>query len=156
MPISEPEWLPIGELARRSGVAASALRFYERESLITGSRTAGGHRQYPRHVLRRIGFIRAAQTVGLGLPDIRAALGTLPQSRTPTKADWQALAKGWQPLLDERIAAMQRLRSQLSSCIGCGCLSLKACALYNPQDRASQRGSGARYLLGDAVPKQGE
>lgn len=152
MPTPKPAWMPIGELARRGGVAASALRFYEREGLIHGSRSSGGHRQYPRHVLRRIGFIRAAQAVGLALPEIRAALGSLPAGRTPTKADWQALARGWQPLLDARIEALQRLRSQLGSCIGCGCLSLKACALYNPQDQAARRGPGARYLLGDRPP----
>jgi MerR family redox-sensitive transcriptional activator SoxR len=147
VPTQEPTWLPIGELARRSGVAASALRFYEREGLIHGGRTAGGHRQFPRHVLRRIGFIRAAQTVGLGLPEIRAALAALPEGRTPTKADWERLARGWQPLLDERIAALQRLRGQLTACIGCGCLSLTNCALYNPHDVAAQLGSGARFLL---------
>lgn len=143
-------WLGIGELARRAGVAASALRFYEAEGLIAGGRSAAGRRRYPRHVLRRVAFIRAAQAVGLGLAEIRAALADLPEGRTPTKADWQRLGSAWQPLLDERIAALTRLRDQLASCIGCGCLSLKACALYNPQDQASRRGNGARYLTGDA------
>jgi len=142
-------WLPIGELARRAGVAASALRFYEAQGLISGGRSAGGRRHYPRHVLRRVAFIRAAQVLGLGLADIQAALASLPQGRTPTQADWQRLGRAWQPLLDARIAALQRLRDQLASCIGCGCLSLKACALYNPQDQAALRGSGARYLAGD-------
>ena len=141
--------IAIGELARRAGVAASALRFYEAQGLICGGRTGGGHRLYPRHVLRRIGFIRAAQQVGLGLDEIRQALASLPEGRTPTKADWARLARGWAPLLDARIAALQRLRGQLDACIGCGCLSLKACALYNPQDAAAGRGPGARYLLGD-------
>lgn len=136
----------IGQLAKRSGVAASALRFYEAEGLIAGSRSAGGHRQYPRHVLRRVAFIRAAQVVGLSLPQIKAALATLPQGRTPTKADWTRLSVGWAPLLDERIAALQRLRERLTGCIGCGCLSLKACALYNPQDEAGAQGAGARLL----------
>lgn len=145
----ETQWISIGELARRAGVAASALRFYEGQGLIAGTRSAGGHRQYPRHVLRRVGFIRAAQTVGLGLDEIRAALAGLPEGRTPTKADWQRLARGWAPLIDARIAALQRLRGQLDACIGCGCLSLKACALYNPADGAALRGPGARYLLGD-------
>jgi MerR family redox-sensitive transcriptional activator SoxR len=139
----------IGELARRAGVAASALRFYEAQGLISGARSGGGHRQYPRDVLRRVAFIRAAQAVGLGLGEIREALAGLPEGRTPTKADWQRLGRAWQPLLDERIAAMQRLRDQLASCIGCGCLSLKACALYNPADGAGLRGPGARYLAGE-------
>ena len=138
--------LSIGQLAKRSGVAASALRFYEAEGLIAGGRSAGGHRQYPRHVLRRVAFIRAAQVVGLTLPQIKAALATLPQGRTPTKADWTRLSAGWAPLLDERIAALQQLRERLTGCIGCGCLSLKACALYNPQDVKRGEGAGARLL----------
>jgi MerR family redox-sensitive transcriptional activator SoxR len=138
--------LSITQLARRAGVAASALRFYEAEGLLTGSRTAGGHRQYPRHALRRVAFIRAAQAVGLSLPQIKAALATLPDSRTPTKADWAKLSASWAPLLDARIAALQALRQKLTGCIGCGCLSLKACALYNPLDEASASGVGARLL----------
>ena len=143
---SSPTLLTIGELARRSGVATSALRFYEAEGLLAGSRSAGGHRQYPRHALRRVAFIRAAQTVGLSLPQIKAALASLPDSRTPTKADWARLSAGWAPLLDARIAALQQLRERLTGCIGCGCLSLKACALYNPQDEAGASGAGARLL----------
>jgi MerR family redox-sensitive transcriptional activator SoxR len=142
-------WIPIGELARRSGIAASALRFYEDAGLLSSARSEAGRRQYPRGVLRRVAFIRAAQAVGLTLDDIRAALATLPDGRTPTPADWQRLSRGWQPLLDERIAALTRLRNQLSSCIGCGCLSLSKCALYNPGDKAALKGSGPRYLLGD-------
>lgn len=138
--------LTIGQLAKRAGVAASALRFYEAEGLIAGSRSAGGHRQYPRHVLRRVAFIRAAQVVGLTLPQIKAALATLPQGRTPTKADWTRLSAGWAPLLDERIADLQQLRERLTGCIGCGCLSLKACALYNPDDVKRAEGAGARLL----------
>lgn len=138
--------MSIGQLAQRAGVAASALRFYEAEGLLAGSRSAGGHRQYPRHALRRVAFIRAAQAVGLSLPQIKAALATLPDSRTPTKADWARLSATWAPLLDARIAALQKLRGQLTSCIGCGCLSLKACALYNPQDEAGGTGPGARLL----------
>ena len=111
-----------------------------------GSRSAGGHRQYPRDMLRRVAFIRAGQRVGLSLDEIRAALATLPEGRTPTKADWERLARGWQTLLDERLAQLQRLRDQLSGCIGCGCLSLKACALYNPDDAVAVRGPGARRL----------
>lgn len=145
----QQQWITIGEIAARAGVATSALRFYEAEGLITSRRSAGGHRQYPRDTLRRIGFIRAAQAVGLSLPEIAAALASLPDGRTPTKADWSRLAKDWGPRLDARIAALQLLRAKLSNCIGCGCLSMKACALYNPKDAASGRGTGARYLLGD-------
>ena len=142
-------WITIGDLARRSGTAASALRFYEDRGLMAGTRTAGGQRQYPKEVLRRVAFIRAAQTVGLSLEQIKAALATLPNQRTPTKADWARLSQTWRPLLDQRIRALTALRDQLSSCIGCGCLSLRSCALYNPGDVAQRRGSGARYLLGD-------
>jgi len=138
--------MTIGQLARRAGVATSALRFYEAEGLLAGSRSAGGHRQYPRHTLRRVAFIRAAQTVGLSLPQIKAALATLPDSRTPTKTDWAKLSAGWAPLLDARIAALQELRRKLTGCIGCGCLSLKACALYNPADKVCSEGAGARLL----------
>jgi MerR family transcriptional regulator, redox-sensitive transcriptional activator SoxR len=142
-------WIMIGELARRAGVAASALRFYEAQGLMASSRTGGGQRQYPREVLRRVAFIRVAQTVGLSLDDIRAALATLPAQRTPTKADWERLSRGWQPLLDARIKTLTALRDQLTSCIGCGCLSLKTCALYNPNDAAKSLGTGPRYLLGN-------
>ncbi|WP_088281510.1 redox-sensitive transcriptional activator SoxR [Ideonella sp. A 288] len=150
---TDPGWIAIGELTRRAGVAASALRFYEAQGLISGARTAGRHRQYPRHVLRRVSFIRAAQAVGLGLAEIREALSGLPDARTPTKADWERLARSWQPLLDARIAALTALRDQLGACIGCGCLSLKSCALYNPQDAAGRRGPGARYLAGERPPR---
>lgn len=145
-PESPGTLLSIGQLARRAGVAASALRFYEAEGLLAGSRSAGGHRQYPRHALRRVAFIRAAQVVGLSLPQIKAALATLPDSRTPTKADWARLSASWAPLLEARIAALQQLRERLTGCIGCGCLSLKACALYNPQDEVATTGPGARLL----------
>jgi MerR family redox-sensitive transcriptional activator SoxR len=138
--------LTIGQLSQRAGVATSALRFYEAEGLLAGSRSAGGHRQYPRHALRRVAFIRAAQTVGLSLPQIKAALATLPDNRTPTKADWARLSASWAPLLDARIAALQQLRERLTGCIGCGCLSLKACALYNPADKVGGEGAGARLL----------
>ena len=141
--------ISIGELAKRSGVAASAIRFYEEEGLISSTRTEGGQRQYRRDALRRVGFIRAAQAVGLNLAEIRSALETLPGQRTPTKQDWQRLSRAWQPLLQERIDGLIALRDQLASCVGCGCLSLKSCSLYNPGDVARRRGSGARYLLGD-------
>lgn len=141
--------LTIGELARRSGVAASAVRHYEAIGLLASARSQGNQRRYPRGTLRRVAFIRAAQAVGLSLDEIRAALETLPGSRTPTAADWHRLALTWKPLLDARIQALVDLRDRLDSCIGCGCLSLKACALYNPGDRAARHGSGPRYLLGD-------
>jgi MerR family transcriptional regulator, redox-sensitive transcriptional activator SoxR len=140
--------LPIGEVAARAGVAPSALRFYEREGLISAERNAGGQRRFHRDVLRRIAFVRAAQRVGLTLDEVREALGTLPEGRTPTVADWQRLSSGWRPLLDRRIAEMEALRDRLTSCIGCGCLSLRSCALSNPGDAASERGPGAVFLAG--------
>jgi MerR family transcriptional regulator, redox-sensitive transcriptional activator SoxR len=144
-------WITIGELARRAGVAASALRFYEDEGLLESRRSAGQQRQFRRDALRRVAFIRVAQTVGLSLKDIRDALATLPLGRTPTKTDWSKLSRAWQPILDERISTLLSLRDQLTSCIGCGCLSLKTCALYNPGDAAKIRGNGPRYLLGDTA-----
>jgi len=146
-------WLTIGEVARRSGVAPSALRFYEEQGLIGSARSAGRQRRYARQVLRRVAFIRVAQSVGLNLAEIRRVLAALPDGRTPNRTDWARLARGWQPLIDERIAALERLRGRLTSCIGCGCLSLKVCRLYNPDDAAGERGAGARYLAGDAPPK---
>ena len=141
--------LSIGQVAERTGVAPSALRYYEREGLIHSSRTAGDQRRYPREVLRRVAFVRIAQRVGLTLEEIRTALASLPEARTPTKADWARLSNSWRPQLDAQIAVLQRLRDELTSCIGCGCLSLKACALYNPEDAAATYGAGPRYLLGD-------
>jgi MerR family redox-sensitive transcriptional activator SoxR len=141
--------LPIGLLARRSGVAASALRFYEEKGLIQGRRSTGGQRLYAKDVLRRVAFIRIAQSVGLGLEEIKAALATLPAQRTPTPADWAQLSAAWTPLLQTRIDTLTALRDQLQSCIGCGCLSLSACKLYNPGDGASRLGNGPRYLLGN-------
>lgn len=146
------ERLPIGELVRRSGVAASALRFYEDAGLLQSTRSESGRRHYTRSDLRRLAFVRAAQAVGLSLEQIRAALAELPEGRTPTVADWTRLSSAWRPLLDERMAELSRLRDTLSSCIGCGCLSLNKCALYNPGDQAARHGSGARYLLGDRPP----
>ncbi len=141
--------IPISVFAKRAGLAASALRFYEAEGLIRAARSAGGRRYFEKADLRRVAFIRAAQAVGLSIGDIRAALSSLPEKRTPTKADWERLSHEWRPMLDARIAAMERLRDTLSNCIGCGCLSLKSCALYNPGDAARAKGAGARYLLGD-------
>ncbi len=140
--------LTIGEVALRSGVAPSALRYYEREGLVSPARSFGGQRRYERSVLRRLAFVRAAQQVGLTLEEIREALGALPQGRTPTKSDWARLSRSWRGRLDERIRILERLRDDLTSCIGCGCLSLRTCRLYNPDDRAADGGTGARYLLG--------
>jgi MerR family redox-sensitive transcriptional activator SoxR len=141
--------LPIGEVSRRSGVAASALRFYEEIGLIASERTGAGHRAYPRFVLRRIAVIRIAQRLGLTLDEIAAALEGLPVDRAPTKAQWAAMSRHWRGRLEERISALEALRDDLAGCIGCGCLSLRTCQLYNPDDVASERGEGARYLLGD-------
>jgi MerR family redox-sensitive transcriptional activator SoxR len=140
--------LPIHELAQRAGVAASALRFYEAQGLIHSSRTPSGRRQYARETLRRVAFIRAAQAVGLSLAEVAQALATLPAARTPTSADWRALSAAWLANLDARIALLTRLRDQLDGCIGCGCLSLQRCALYNPGDAAAAGGAGPRYWLG--------
>lgn len=138
--------LPIGEVARRSGMAASALRFYETLGLISSERSAAGRRRYPRAVLRRLAFIRAGRNVGLTLDEIRSALSTLPEGRSPTKADWERLSRVWRSRLDEQIDALVALRDGLTSCIGCGCLSLRHCALANPADVAAAAGAGARYL----------
>jgi MerR family redox-sensitive transcriptional activator SoxR len=141
--------LTIGEVSRRSGVASSALRFYEQRGLITSERPGAGHRRYPRAVLRRIAFIVFAQRVGLSLDEIGVALGDLPGDRAPTRRDWSRLSQGWRERIDERIAELERLRVGLTECIGCGCLSLDRCALANPGERAGRRGPGARYWLGD-------
>ncbi len=138
--------LPIGEVAARSGFSTSALRFYEREGLLEASRTSGGQRRYPRSVLRRLAFVRAASNVGLSLEEVRVALATLPSGRTPSRTDWRRLSASWQARLDEQIAALQDLRDGLTGCIGCGCLSLRSCRLSNPGDAASSHGAGARYL----------
>jgi MerR family transcriptional regulator, redox-sensitive transcriptional activator SoxR len=145
------ELLSIGEVAERTGVSVSALRFYESEGMVTPTRSAGGQRRFPRDGLRRIAFIRVAQRVGLTLDEIRTALATLPDQRTPTAADWARLSRAWKAQLDERIRLLEGLRDELSSCIGCGCLSLHACKLYNPDDRARALGQGPRYLLGDTA-----
>lgn len=142
--------LSIGDVVARSGVAASALRFYEDKGLVQPSRTAGDQRRYHRDVLRRVAFIRVAQRVGLSLDEIASALASLPAGRTPTGRDWDRVSRLWRQRLDERIALLQALRDDLSSCIGCGCLSLGRCHLYNPSDGASRLGAGPRYLLGDS------
>jgi MerR family transcriptional regulator, redox-sensitive transcriptional activator SoxR len=138
--------LSVGEIARRSGFAASAVRYYEHEGLIRARRTEGGQRRFPRSELRRLAFIRAARHVGLSLDDIRRALATLPASRTPTRADWTRISQRWRAQLDAEIEALVALRNGLTSCIGCGCLSLKTCLLQNPDDVAARNGPGAVYL----------
>lgn len=139
--------LAIGDVARRSGVAVSTLHYYEARGLIAAQRSGGNQRRYARDVLRRIAFIRAAQQVGIGLDEIGAALAALPQQRTPNKADWARLSAAWRERLDQRIEALTQLRDTLGNCIGCGCLSLRACRLYNPADELAQRGPGARRWL---------
>jgi MerR family redox-sensitive transcriptional activator SoxR len=143
---SLPELLTIGQVAERSGVPHTALRFYEEAGLIEARRTTGNQRRYPRAVLRRLAFIRTAQRVGLSLEDIRAALADLPDGRTPSKADWARLSRSWRTELDARIDALQRLRDRLTDCIGCGCLSLRSCALHNPDDAMAALGAGAPKL----------
>ena len=146
---STDDWLTIGVVAERAGIAASSLRYYERQGLVSAERTPSGQRRYRRDVLRRVAFIRSAQHLGLSLAEIGEALASLPGGRNPTKDDWARLADRWRPRLDEEIAQLVRLRDQLMACIGCGCLSLSACALYNPDDGAGRFGPGARYLIGD-------
>lgn len=141
--------MTIGELAERSGVATSALRFYESKGLIASERTPGNQRRFKRAMLRRVALIRVAQAVGITLDDVGRALAELPGRRNPDRRDWGALSASWRADLDRRIESLQQLRDDLDGCIGCGCLSLDTCALLNPEDRASAGGSGPRYLLGD-------
>ncbi len=141
--------LTIGQLSERSGVSPSALRFYERKGLIAAERSHGNQRRYPRIALRRVALIQAGKAAGIPLQRIRAALDTLPADRTPTKRDWERLSQQWREELDERIATLEAIRGRLTGCIGCGCLSLRRCALLNPEDKAAQAGPGARYLLPD-------
>jgi MerR family transcriptional regulator, redox-sensitive transcriptional activator SoxR len=141
--------LTIAEVSRRSGVASSALRYYEERRLITSERAGSGHRRYPRAVLRRIAFIVFAQRIGLTLDEIGLELANLPPDRAPNRRDWSRLSGQWTSRIDERIAELERLKSGLTECIGCGCLSLDRCALANPDDRAAGRGPGPRYWIGD-------
>lgn len=149
------EFLSIGEVAERLGVATSALRYYEREQLIASVRTEGNQRRYARDVIRRVSFVKAAQQIGLTLDEIRAALASLPGDRTPTREDWEALSITWRPRLDAQITALTLLRDKLDGCIGCGCLSLDSCALYNPDDVAREYGPGPQWLLGRTPPSPG-
>ncbi len=146
---SSEDLITIGEVAARSGVAPSALRFYESRDLIRSERSGGGHRLFRRSVLRRVAFIRIAQRVGLSLDEIAGALAMLPADRAPTKAEWARVSRAWRRRLDDQIATIERLREDLTGCIGCGCLSLGRCKLYNPHDVAATLGAGPRYLLGD-------
>ena len=144
-----PRRLTIGEMAARSGVRTSTLRYYESRGLIASERTAGGQRRYARETLRRVAVIRAAQLLGLTLEEIRGALDALPQGRTPDRRDWERLSQTWRSSLEDRIADLAALRDRLSGCIGCGCLSLESCALFNPEDHAAAGGTGAQYLFAD-------
>jgi MerR family transcriptional regulator, redox-sensitive transcriptional activator SoxR len=139
--------LTIGQLSARSGVSRSALRFYERKGLIAPHRSSGNQRRYPAVTLRRVALVQAGKAAGIPLERIRVALDTLPAGRTPTKRDWERLSHSWREELDERIATLEGIRGRLTGCIGCGCLSLRRCALLNPADEAAQRGPGAHYLL---------
>jgi MerR family redox-sensitive transcriptional activator SoxR len=147
--LKSSELLTIGEVARRSGVAASALRFYEQRGLLTSERAGSGHRRYPRSVLRRVAFIVFAQRIGLTLDEIGTELAKLPPDRAPTRRDWSRLSSGWSARIGDRIAELHRLKAGLTECIGCGCLSLERCQLSNPRDRAASLGPGPRYWIGD-------
>ena len=141
--------MTIQQVSRRSGVASSALRYYEERGLLSSERAASGHRRYPRRVLRRIAFIVFAQKIGLTLDEIGQALARLPVDHAPTRQDWAQLSTSWNTRIDERIAELQRLRDGLNECIGCGCLSIDRCRLANPEDRAGDKGSGPRFWIGD-------
>jgi MerR family transcriptional regulator, redox-sensitive transcriptional activator SoxR len=151
--VRHPAHLTIGQLSERSGVATSALRYYESRGLIGSERTAGNQRRYPTATLRRVAFIRSAQRVGLTLEEVEEALSTLPEGRTPTKADWARLSRTWRPRIDEQIERLERLRDKLDGCIGCGCLSLRTCALNNPDDEVAPRGPGAVFLEAGSPPR---
>ncbi|MDA1257305.1 MAG: redox-sensitive transcriptional activator SoxR [Chloroflexi bacterium] len=150
---SPASYLTVGELAARSGVQTSALRFYESQGLISSRRTNGNQRRYAREMLRRVAFIRAARVIGLSLKEIIAALGELPETRTPKLDDWERLSSTWRAVLDDRISELERLRSNLNGCIGCGCLSLESCGLFNSGDVMGARGPGARRLVEATPPR---
>ena len=141
--------LSIGELAGRTGLAVSAIRYYETEGLVSAERNAGGHRRFLRSDIRRLSFILIAQQFGFSIDQMRAQLQTLPDKRTPTRSDWTRISRRFKRALDAKIATLERLRDHLDGCIGCGCLSLRRCRLYNPDDRARRNGTGPRFLLGD-------
>ena len=152
---SLPNRLTIGEMALRSGVRTSTLRYYEDRGLISSDRTAGGQRRYVRETLRRVAVIRAAQILGLTLEEILWALSELPQARTPNRQDWERLSRTWRSSLECRIAELEALRDRLSGCIGCGCLSLENCSIFNPGDQAADAGAGAQYLFSEATNPEG-
>lgn len=143
--------LTIGYVSGRTGLPGSAIRYYEDEGLVSPDRNEGGHRRYARSDLRRLSFVMISQSLGFSIAEIREALSTLPEHRAPTRRDWARISKRFGAVLDARIAQMQALRERLDGCIGCGCLSLQTCALYNRRDRAARNGPGPRYLMGDAV-----
>jgi len=145
-----PESISIGELSARTGLAITAIRYYEQEHLVFPVRNAGGQRRFKRSDVRRLSFVKITQNLGFSLTEIREVLAELPDGRTPTKRDWEHLSKHFRGELDRRIEGLQVLRRNLSSCIGCGCLSLKSCALYNPGDAAAELGVGPRYLMGNS------
>lgn len=145
--MDKDDLIPIGTLARRTGLAVSAIRFYEAKGLLTSLRTSGNQRRFLRSDIRRLSFILIAQKLGLGLAEIEEALSTLPQGRTPTLADWQRISRNMRSQLDERIALLTRTRTKLDECIGCGCLSLQKCQLYNREDRAAAAGPGPHFVL---------
>jgi MerR family redox-sensitive transcriptional activator SoxR len=148
-----PPLLSIGELSRRTGLSVSAIRFYEAQGLVRAVRTGGNQRRFARADIRRLSFAQIAQTLGLSIAEIAAELASLPQGRAPTRQDWQAISRRIRGRLQQRIAMLERTRDKLDGCIGCGCLSLDRCALYNPGDRAGRAGAGPRFLLGDRPPK---
>ena len=143
--------LTIGYVSERTGLPPSAIRYYEEEGLVRPDRNAGGHRRYARHDIRQLSFVMISQGLGFTLAEIREALSSLPEGRTPNKGDWARISRSFGAVLDQRITQMQALRQRLDGCIGCGCLSLKTCALYNKRDRAARKGAGPRYLMGDTI-----
>jgi MerR family redox-sensitive transcriptional activator SoxR len=147
---TQPNTISIGELSKRTGLAITAIRYYEQEHLITSARNAGGQRRFKRSDIRRLSFVKISQNLGFSLSEIQQVLAGLPQERTPTKRDWEQLSKHFASEIDKRIEGLISLRENLSGCIGCGCLSLKSCALYNPSDAAATLGSGPRYLMGNS------
>lgn len=143
------DWLSIGQIAERTGLAISALRYYEAQGLVSPTRNPGGQRRFPRSDIRRLSFVMIAQQLGFSISDIRSQLDQLPRSRTPTQKDWQRISRQFRKHLDRQIITLELMRERLDGCIGCGCLSLRNCALYNPSDAAAAKGAGPRYLLGD-------
>lgn len=146
---SRDDWLSIGQIAERTGLAISAIRYYETQGLVAPDRNSGGQRRYRRTDIRRLSFVMIAQQLGLSISDIHAQLSALPSARTPTQKDWRLMSTDFRRRIEDQIAALELMRDRLDGCIGCGCLSLTNCALYNPEDRASAKGAGPRYLLGD-------